>query len=90
MFVPSKPFQLSVMKQSNLLGRFISYEENGVLRIWYRPLAFSHFSATSFASISRPLVLELKKQRLKMFFCSSYLNKFDDDGAKTTARKTFV
>jgi hypothetical protein len=23
------------MKQSNLLDRFVSYEENGVLRIWY-------------------------------------------------------
>jgi hypothetical protein len=24
------------MEQSNLLGRFESYEENGVLRIWYQ------------------------------------------------------
>jgi hypothetical protein len=30
-FVSEKPFQRSLMEQSNLLGRFISYEENGVL-----------------------------------------------------------
>jgi hypothetical protein len=30
-FITGKPFQLSVMKQSSLLGRYISYEENGVL-----------------------------------------------------------
>ncbi len=27
-FVTGKPFQLIVMKQSSLLGRFVSYEEN--------------------------------------------------------------
>jgi len=30
-FVTRKPFQLSVMEHSSLLGRFVSSEENGVL-----------------------------------------------------------
>jgi hypothetical protein len=30
-FGTCKPFQLSDMKQSSLLGQFVSYEENGVL-----------------------------------------------------------
>ncbi len=31
MFVTGKPFQLSVMEQSSLLGRFVSNEENVVM-----------------------------------------------------------
>ncbi len=34
-FSTCKPFQRSVMKQSSLLGQFISYEKNGVLWIRY-------------------------------------------------------
>ncbi len=33
MFVTGKPFQLKVMEQSNLLVRFVTYEENVVLSI---------------------------------------------------------
>ncbi len=33
LFVTARPFLLSVMEQPNLFGRFVSYEENGVLRI---------------------------------------------------------
>ncbi len=32
-FVTGKPFQLSGMEQSSLLGQLVSYEENGVLWI---------------------------------------------------------
>jgi len=35
-FVTGKPFQLSVMEQSNLFGQFVSYEENGMLWIRYQ------------------------------------------------------
>ncbi len=42
-FVTVKPFQLSVMEQSGLLGRLISYKENGELWIWYQG-SFSIFS----------------------------------------------
>jgi hypothetical protein len=31
MVVTGKPFQSSFMEQSGLLGKFISYEENGML-----------------------------------------------------------
>jgi hypothetical protein len=30
-YLSHKPFQLSVMEQSSLLGRFVSYEENSVV-----------------------------------------------------------
>jgi hypothetical protein len=42
-FGTCKPFQLSVMKQSSLFGRFVSYEENGALCIWYLESHSQHF-----------------------------------------------
>jgi hypothetical protein len=39
-FVTGKPFQLSVMVQSSLLGQFVSHKENGVLWILYQETNF--------------------------------------------------
>ncbi len=38
MFATGRPFQLWVMEQSNLLGRFVSYEANGMLSIHYQSI----------------------------------------------------
>ncbi len=61
-FGTCKPFQLSVMKHSSLLGRLVSYEENGVL--WIRFLVLKFLTGKTFLNMKFFLFQKTKREKI--------------------------
>jgi hypothetical protein len=73
-FVTDKPFQLSVMEQSSLLDRFLSFKENEVLWIRLLGMTLIAVSACNYFKINLPIPWASFLELIKWFNLFLYLH----------------